>query len=448
MQMFNLDYKYIFHNKAYIFGLKKIKLDTISDGEYKQEIRGFDCILNKKISAEVILKLKKSPTHKMEPIANNKKIAIIGTMGVPGGYGGFETTAENLVNFHTRNAHDSKLTVWCSKKDFVEFPDCFGSANLSYVSLHANGYQSILYDMISLWQAIRSGHDSILLLGTSGALALPLIRLLSRARIYTNIGGIEWRREKWGIVARVMLRASEWAAVRFSHKVISDNQAISNHISETYGGNCSLIPYGGDHALHSIKAYKLSNDLPERFALALCRIEPENNIHLILQAFEGHEIPLVFVGNWDKSIYGKELKVRYANSSNLHLLDSVYDPSILFALRSRAFVYIHGHSVGGTNPSLVEMMHFGIPVLAYDCVFNRFSTEYKALYFDGSAKLEELLNDLDPNEAYRLGAVMLEIAQRRYNWDDVGKAYFEILNSDQSSTRGFRINFDKTNVSN
>lgn len=355
------------------------------------------------------------------------KIALLGTVGVPGRYGGFETLAENLVHHHARSGHRGALTVWCSGKDNTEHPDDFESANLRYINLRANGSQSILYDAISLWQAVRSGHDRILLLGVSGALALPLIRLVSRARIVTNVDGIEWKREKWNKLTRLLLRTSEWAAVRFSHKVIADNQAIAEHVSKAYGSDCHVIAYGGDHALAHVSTGEATTGLPERYALALCRIEPENNVHVILEALDGVGTPLVFVGNWDNSAYGRNLKARYGNRPNLHLLDPVYEPGMLHALRARASVYLHGHSAGGTNPSLVEMMHFGVPILAHGCTFNRHSTEGKASYFETSAELAALLHRSDPDEAARNGADMRAIAQRRYTWDHIGKAYFELL---------------------
>jgi glycosyltransferase involved in cell wall biosynthesis len=358
------------------------------------------------------------------------KIAILGSVGVPGRYGGFETLAENLVHHHKHTAHSAKLTIWCSAKGIYDYPNHFESANLRYVNLRANGIQSILYDMIGLWQAVISGHDRILLLGTSGALALPLIRLFSRACIFTNIGGIEWKREKWGRLGRLVLRASEWAAVRFSHNVITDNQAISDYINKTYGIESYLIAYGGDHVLEYAGEADLVTNLPERFALGLCRIEPENNIHIILESMAKIDTPLVFVGNWENSVYGRELKLRYGNHLNMYLLDQVYDHAVLYSLRSRALYYIHGHSVGGTNPALVEMMHFGIPIFAHGCVFNRHSTEDKAYYFETSEELTELLHNLDAKEVVGVSTDMREIAQRRYVWDKISKDYFMLLESD------------------
>jgi glycosyltransferase involved in cell wall biosynthesis len=167
--------------------------------------------------------------------------------------------------------------------------------------------------------------------------------------------------------------------------------------------------------------------LPDSYALGLCRIEPENNVHVILQALDGHDMPLVFVGNWDNSAYGRDLKERYSERPNLFLLDPIYEPDALFRLRSRACVYLHGHSAGGTNPSLVEMMHFGIPILAYSCQYNRCSTEEKALFFQSAAELSEKLYNLDSKNIFEIGDNMREIAQRKYTWENIGKAYFELL---------------------
>ena len=145
----------------------------------------------------------------------------------------------------------------------------------------------------------------ILLLGVSGAIALPVIRLLSSAKFVTNIDGIEWRREKWQGFAKHFLRFSEKMAVRFSHEVIADNAAIAEYVKETYGVSAHVIAYGGDHAMsvvaEAVEEYQLSED----YAFSVCRIEPENNVHVIVEAFA--QLPshfLVIVGNWNNSDYG------------------------------------------------------------------------------------------------------------------------------------------------
>jgi glycosyltransferase involved in cell wall biosynthesis len=156
-------------------------------------------------------------------------------------------------------------------------------------------------------------------------------------------------------------------------------------------------------------------------------VEPENNVAMILEAFSKSNNNLVFVGNWGKGSYGKYLRQLYSGYHNIFLLDPVFDPRKLRSIRDHATVYVHGHSAGGTNPSLVEMMHFGVPVVAYACEFNRLTTENKALYF---SSVEELRSGLDKSNSGRtesMGRAMLEIANRRYRWEVVAKKYFDLF---------------------
>ena len=368
-----------------------------------------------------------SPSRTNMPRARNR-IAILGTVGVPGNYGGFETLAENLVVYHERTGQQSKLTVYCSAPAFTDHTERFRTARRRFLPLGANGISSIAYDIWSLFDAVLRGHNRILLLGVSGALALPLIRLIPGVTIITNIDGIEWRRGKWNRFARTILRWSEWAAVRFSHEVISDNQAIADYVDGRYGRCSMVIPYGGDHALSVAGDPAATAALPERYAIALCRIEPENNVAMILEAFEALELPLVFFGNWDRSDYGRALKERYRDHPTITIHNPVYAHPALRAVRDRAALYIHGHSAGGTNPALVEMMHFGLPVLAYDCTFNRHSTEGQARYFGSAAELRSEIAALTTENGAVIGEAMREIARRRYTWEQIGKCYFQLLN--------------------
>jgi len=169
-------------------------------------------------------------------------ISIIGTVGIPARYGGFETLAENLVKSKTGGV---KYTVFCSAKSYQDRPDTYMGAKLKYVGLNANGISSIPYDLICMLLSLKS--DVMLILGVSGSLFLPLIRLLYRGKIITNIDGIEWKRDKWGKLARFILRVSEKFAVRFSNVVIGDNQGIIEYVKEIYKREAILIEYGGDH---------------------------------------------------------------------------------------------------------------------------------------------------------------------------------------------------------
>ncbi|KXS31018.1 MAG: Glycosyl transferase, group 1 [Candidatus Gallionella acididurans] len=357
-----------------------------------------------------------------------KQIVILGTVGVPAKYGGFETLAENLVKYHDASSLFDPITVYCSSRSYPAREQSFLSAQLKYVPLNANGVQSILYDIVSLFSAVWNRSDVILLLGVSGAIALPLIRLLSSARIVTNIDGIEWRRGKWKGWAKCFLRFSEKMAVRFSHETIADNAAIADYVAQTYGVKSHVIAYGGDHALAVDELAVHEYLLPESYAVSVCRIEPENNVRMVLEAFARlNKQALVMVGNWNISEYGRTVREQYASCRNIILLDSIYDLGKLKYLRSRALLYIHGHSAGGTNPSLVEAMHFGKAVLAFDCNYNRSTTEDKALFFKNSDELVRLIETMDLAKAERVGRDMAEIAERRYTWRIVAQQYFALL---------------------
>ena len=281
--------------------------------------------------------------------------------------------------------------------------------------------ESIPYDSLSILHSLLFTKNDILVLGVSGAVMLPIFRLFSSRRIVTNIDGLEWKRDKWGTFAKWFLKFSEKVAVKAAHTVISDNAAIAEHVKTAYGRDSVVIAYGGDHAVTSeITTQK------DDFSLALCRIEPENNVEMILKAFS--ETPtenLKFIGNWDKSEFGQQLKKEYSAFPNIVIIDPIYDTEALFEIRQKASRYIHGHSAGGTNPSLVEMMFFEIPIYCFDCNYNRASTEDKACYFSSVVSLKELL--VGPLSRDN-GKDMLEIAQRSYTWEIVKAQYEELFN--------------------
>lgn len=344
------------------------------------------------------------------------KISIIGTVGVPACYGGFETLVENLV---TEESRQLDLMVYCSSKSYSEQVKTYKGANLTYIPFKANGAQSIIYDIASLMHALCTRPDVVLILGVSGCVFLPFFRLLSKSKVVTNIDGLEWKRDKWAKWPKRFLKFSEKLAVKHSDIVIADNQAIADYVAAEYGVSSKVIAYGGDHAVGSDRVNR-----DDEFALALCRIEPENNVEMILQAFSKTSTPLKFVGNWNNSDFGKRMKSQFASFNNIELIDPIYDIETLAKLRDSCSFYVHGHSAGGTNPSLVEMMHFAKPIVCFDCNYNRASTEDKATYFSDSA---DLVNTINQSKALNNGPTMLEIAERRYTWNIVRKQYFDVF---------------------
>ncbi|MGR5078507.1 DUF1972 domain-containing protein [Photobacterium swingsii] len=345
----------------------------------------------------------------------NKKVSIVGTVGIPACYGGFESLVENL----TLNVSDDiQYTIYCSSKSYKKKLTHHNNAELIYIPLKANGIQSIPYDILSLIKCCIHRPDVVMILGVSGCIFLPIFRLLSRSYVVTNIDGLEWKRDKWGKWTKRFLKWSEALAVRFSDVVITDNQAITDYVKDEYSIDSHTIAYGGDHAIRNIESSPEGD-----YALGLCRIEPENNVAMILEAFSKTETKLKFIGNWQASEFGRNLKNKYSHFENIELLDPIYDLDELYKIRSASKLYLHGHSAGGTNPSLVEMMHFGVPIIAYDCNFNRHSTQNKACYFDSVESLISLLNKNDINELTINARSMKEVALACYTWRKVSQAY-------------------------
>lgn len=355
------------------------------------------------------------------------KVAIVGTVGVPSNYGGFETLADNLIRQNAKRSDPDEITIYCSARAYAARKMSYFGARLIYLPFKANGAQSLLYDIISIADAIRRKNDIILLLGHGGSFVIPLARLFSKARFITNIDGIEWQRKKWTALARCVLRLSEASAVRFSHEVISDNEAIREYVHTAYAVESTVIAYGGDHAFRECSRNAPDFHDPKSYALALCRIEPENNVEMILKAFSRLNYKLIFVGNWNRSTFGRNLREKYAKYPNISCIDPIYDGEALMSIRAGASVYVHGHSAGGTNPALVEMMHFGIPIFAHDNMFNRYTTENSALFFRTFEDLCSIVTNADTILARESGALLARIARRRYTWDLIGHKYFSLF---------------------
>ena len=350
-----------------------------------------------------------------------KNVAVVGIQGVPAQYGGFESLVENLIGDH--KSEDIRYTVFCSGRDMKSRLAEYKGAELKYVPLRANGVQSIPYDMISFMRIPRKT-DVILVLGVSGCLILPVFRLFCRKRLIINIDGLEHRRAKWGKLAKTFLKLSEKMAVRYADVIISDNKGIQDYVREEYGKESELIAYGGDHAVRSVPHARTLDILrryglrPGAYAVTVCRIEPENNCHLVLEAFSKSDRELAFVGNWSRSAYGQELKEKYSAFPNIHILDPIYDIDTLYVLRMNAWAYVHGHSAGGTNPSLVEAMFFGNPIFAYDVVYNRETTGGGAMYWSSSDELLNLLSldDFDTSS-------IIDLANQKYTWKRIANQY-------------------------
>lgn len=350
-------------------------------------------------------------------------VSIIGTAGIPAHYGGFETLAEYIIKY-SRNIF--VFNVYCSSKKYNIKIETYSYAKLVYFPFSANGIQSIPYDILSMLHASRKA-DVLLILGVSGCSFLPVFRLFFRGKIIVNIDGLEWKRAKWSGPAKSFLRFSEKMAVRHADVIVADSRVLVEYVRKEYGREAVYIPYGGDHA----KKVQITDETREVFpfvnfpyAFKVCRIEPENNVRLILEAFKNFsKISLAVVGNWQNSAYGRGLRREFENCQNIFMLDAIYDQNLLNQLRGNCTLYVHGHSAGGTNPSLVEAMHLGLPIMAYDVDYNRETTNNQALYFSDTVGLKSIIENLSPEQKYKVGTEMAAYAHEHYRWDVVSQAY-------------------------
>ena len=358
------------------------------------------------------------------------KVAIIGTVGLPANYGGFETLTAHLVE---ELAHQYDFTVYCSSKKYTkeERAKSWKGAKLKYLPLDANGIQSIPYDTLSTLHALFRS-DVLLILGVAGAWLLPFVKLFTRKKIIISIDGIEWKRDKWPLPAKLYLWWAERLAVKFSHIDISDNESIQDYTSLRYKTISRVIEYGADHTKVNLKPtpdhIKKYPFFSEDYAVKVCRIEPENHVHTILKVYS--ELPtrqLVLVGNWKNSQYGIDMKEQFSGFKNIHLLDPIYEQELIDLIRGNASVYIHGHSAGGTNPSLVEAMFLGLPIISNGVSYNRTTTENQAFYFSNETDLKRVITQTKKEDLQRCATQMKKIAARRYTWKKIAKKYSNLI---------------------
>lgn len=357
-----------------------------------------------------------------------KTVAIIGTNGLPAKYGGFETLTNYLVeNFDKSNY---KIIVYCSKTPKKDRLDSYNGAKLVYIPFKANGWQSIIYDFVTIIHAFFKASD-LIILGFSGAFAFPFNKIFKKNIIF-NIGGIEWEKVRGSKVTSkleiLLKKYMEKLCVINSNTIIIDNLYFNDYILRRYGKTPVLAEYGGDHAKRISLTKRIIRKYPflkTDYALSISRAQEDMNIHLLIDAYK--KLPnkqIVIISNWHISDYGERLYNENAYKyDNIVLLKAIYDSDELNTIRSNAYLYIHTHSLCGTAPSLVEAMALNIPIISFDVPTNRFTTEDKTLYFNNVPSLVQILNNLNTKTLLHIRDQMFEIANRRYVWKRISKIY-------------------------
>lgn len=358
-----------------------------------------------------------------------RKLGIIGTVGVPSKYGGFETLVHHLV-LNLNEQFD--ITVYCSKKAYSESErvEEWNGAKMKYLPFKANGVQSIIYDLVSIVNALIYC-DTLLILGVSGCLFLPILKLFSKKKIIVNIDGLEWRRPKWNRFAKSFLMLSEKIACKYADEIVTDNRMIKEYAKIRYDIEGNLIEYGSDHNDPVEIKEEDKNTFPflkDDYGFKVSRIEPENNIHTILEVFANiKQETLVLVGNWSNNNYGIRLKEKYSKYNNLILLDPIYEANTLNLLRSNAKYYVHGHSAGGTNPSLVEAMYLQLPVISFDVIYNRVTTNNEAIFFTDATDLYQIIMNIDQQPLAKVAKKLKRYADKNYTWNNISQRYARLV---------------------
>ena len=360
-----------------------------------------------------------------------RRLRILGTRGIPAAHGGFETFAQHLALFLV--ARGWAVTVYCQEDGKGPiFEDEWRGIKLIRVPVANTGpVGTIQFDWRCTLHA-ASSRDPCLVLGYNTAVFSAWLRY-RRVPTVINMDGIEWSRAKWGRLAKTWLYFNEWAGVRIGSHLVADHPEIKAHLARrTAPENITMIPYGAEDiraaAVEPLAALGLE---PGRFATVVARPEPENSILQIVRAFSARRrsFTLAVLGRYDPASYPYHRAVMDAASDEVRFLGAIYDPEVLHALRFHGALYIHGHQVGGTNPSLVEALGAGSPVLAHDNRFNRWVAGPGARYFSSVAQCEQELDRIlgSPELRAQMSAASRQRFEEAFRWPDVLHQYETLL---------------------
>jgi glycosyltransferase involved in cell wall biosynthesis len=356
-------------------------------------------------------------------------VSILGTRGVPAAHGGFETFAEYLALFLVERGWN--VTVYCQDDVSVVTQkireDRWRGIQLIRIQVASKGPRATLeFDWACVKDAVHRD-SACLVLGYNGAIFLPYLRLWSK-KIITNMDGIEWRRAKWGPVVKTWFWINEWIAAWSSNRLVADHPAIADHLATRRPRRAiATIPYGGTPVSSAPEAPVRARALePDGYLISVARIEPDNNILTIVEAFSRRRrnAKLVVLGNLTDGVAYHDA-IRKAASDEVIFPGAIYDAGIVGALRFHARAYVHGHTVGGTNPSLVEALAAGNMVIAHDNVFNRWTAGAAAVFFTDVDSCDAMISQVLTNDmlVQRASIVARKRAEEDFRWADILLAY-------------------------
>lgn len=363
-----------------------------------------------------------------------KKIAILGTRGVPAQHGGFETFAEYLSIYLVERGWD--VVVYC-QIDGADVRDVYvdawmGVKRVNIPVSRGGAAGTIEFDWKSVVHSLGNRDRLLLTLGYNTAVFSVLQRILGHKNVI-NMDGIEWKRDKWKAHERAWLWLNERAGCLLGNHLVADHPQIKAHLaSRVSERKITMIPYGARPVVDAdpqlLSQYGLESG---RFFCVIARPEPENSVLDIVQAFSKRRrnSKLIMLGNYSADRNDFHRRVRDAASDEVVFPGAIYDKKCLDSIRFFALAYVHGHRVGGTNPSLVEALGAGSAVLAHDNQFNRWVAGDGARYFSDvdscDAAFDELLNSHDL--VGRMKASSRERYESEFTWKNVLSQYETLL---------------------
>jgi glycosyltransferase involved in cell wall biosynthesis len=356
------------------------------------------------------------------------KIGILGTRGIPNHYGGFEQFAEFFATYAASCGHE--VSVYNShihpykEKNFkgVQIVHCYDPEN----KIGTAG--QFFYDLNCILDARKRDFDIILQLGyTSSSVWFSLHP--KNAIVITNMDGLEWKRTKYSKKVQKALQISERLAVKKSDYLIADSIGIQKYIKEKYQKESTYIAYGAHNFcnpnLEILREYKVEK---ENFNMIMARFEPENNLDMVLEGVAMAEdiTPILVIGNHNTK-YGTYLKNKFEAFSHIRFLGAVYNLDHLNNLRYYSNLYFHGHTVGGTNPSLLEAMASNALIAAHNNDFNKGVLKENAYYFSNADEVKKILNSIKKSDNLQFVASNYNAIASTYNWEKINEQYLQFF---------------------
>lgn len=355
-------------------------------------------------------------------------IAMVGTRGVPAAYGGFETAIEEIGQRLVRHGHRVLVYARGAEQKEREF---LGMELIHLPAVPVKQIETLSHTGLSTVHAFtRKKIDAAFVFNAANAPFLPLLRA-RRIPTALHMDGLEWRRSKWGARGRSYYRWAEQLGVRRADALISDAPGIANYYRHQFGVATEMIRYGAplldaapDHGIRKIGLE------PNGYHLVVARFEPENHVIEIVAGYSASnaKLPLVVVGSAPYSAhYTQQIEAIAQGDPRIRLLGGVYDQELLDALYFHARTYLHGHSVGGTNPSLLRAMGAGTAVIAFDVGFNR-ETAGGGWFFSDSDGVSKSIIDAEASPEVMLATAQAARARAaaEFNWDKVARQYEDL----------------------